>query len=256
MNWSIGVCVNKDTIQDNVWAIIDYATQFQIECIIIGEGAYETYRWLPYVRTIPFHEGAKPKGWITRKKNILAQAASYENLCIVHDYYKFDDEWAYSMREFDYQNPHWRVMSNQIYTSENYRHSDWIVNPDRMQQVIDSNSNFGVLLEAAAPHENAPKYVCGVPDDVGDLTHIQYISGGYIVCKRRVLLENPFNQDLCWGDAEDVEWSRRLNDQGILFHFNPTAIVDVMKPNKWRVTKMPMECVEILREYYGSKPLQ
>ena len=32
-------------------------------------------------------------GWLPQKKNAIARKAKYETLCIVHDYYLFDDDW-------------------------------------------------------------------------------------------------------------------------------------------------------------------
>lgn len=39
-------------------------------------------------------ERPEPRGWITRKKNLLAAAARYENLCLLHDRYVVTPEWA------------------------------------------------------------------------------------------------------------------------------------------------------------------
>jgi hypothetical protein len=40
-----------------------------------------------------------------------------------------------------------------------------------------------------------------------------YISGNYWVSKKRVMEEEPLDEDLDWGEAEDVEWSNRIRDK-------------------------------------------
>jgi hypothetical protein len=40
-----------------------------------------------------------------------------------------------------------------------------------------------------------------------------YVSGGYFLTKKKVALDNPFNEDLLHNQAEDVEWSLRVRDK-------------------------------------------
>ena len=55
-----------------------------------------------------FNEEEKPK-WVTRKKNILASNAKYENVVIFHDYFLFDLEWYNNFLVFG---DDWDVCSN------------------------------------------------------------------------------------------------------------------------------------------------
>lgn len=70
--------------------------------------------------------------------------------------------------------------------------------------------------------------------------------------KKDILLANPLDENLGWGDAEDLEWSRRLVKNGFGFSFNPYTHVNVQKPNKWAVNEMPLNFVEHLRECFGN----
>ena len=40
-----------------------------------------------------------------------------------------------------------------------------------------------------------------------------YISGGYWIAKKSVMEEEPLNEDVVWGQAEDVEWSDRVREK-------------------------------------------
>jgi hypothetical protein len=207
------------------------------------------------IRPYNFDETERP-GWITRKKNLIAQAASGDALVLLHDYYKLEPGWLKAFHAFDtlYEGQ-WQVMLNRVLTLEGYRHSDWLIHPQFLEELCIEFPGAAKRLMEEAPHENHPKYVCGLPYHVGDLTHLQYVSGGYMVVKTDFLLANPWNEDLAWGDAEDLEWSSRvLRDEGwpILF-FNPAAKVSVQKPGKWRVFQTPYSIVEDLRERYGRR---
>jgi hypothetical protein len=37
-----------------------------------------------------------------------------------------------------------------------------------------------------------------------------YQSGGFVVAKTQLIIDNPFNEQLSWGQADDVEWSLRV----------------------------------------------
>jgi hypothetical protein len=49
------------------------------------------------VRTIDL-ERPEPRGWITKKKNLIASAARHENLCLLHDRYVVTPSWADALK--------------------------------------------------------------------------------------------------------------------------------------------------------------
>ena len=92
MNWTFGIITAGNNF-DNLSKICDsiYNQQIpeeQYEIIIVGGNNIE----LPNVRHIPFDESKKSK-WITKKKNIIAENAKFDNLCIMHDYIILDNQW-------------------------------------------------------------------------------------------------------------------------------------------------------------------
>lgn len=148
------------------------------EILMIGPGREGQYG---SVRYIPFDETIRPK-WITRKKNILCQQAQYDIVVLMHDYYVFDLDWYRSFLSFG---DNWDICSNQQLLITGKRHfTDWVI----------------------WDHPFIPRYASLDYNEWG-LTRYMYISGGFFLIKKAVALTYPFNENLVWGTAEDVEWS-------------------------------------------------
>lgn len=167
--------------------------------VIGGRDSHEENR----VSYIYFNENERP-GWVTRKKNILAKYSKYDNLVYLHDYYLFDSQWYKSFVEFGND---WDICSNQQLLITGQRHfTDWVVWDDPI----------------------FPRY-SSLPYDEWTRTQYMYMSGGYFLVKKHVVLDNPFNEDLLHGQAEDVEWSLRVRNKYVM-KCNGNAIV---RHNKW-----------------------
>ncbi len=257
---TFGVCVSPNFTEnflDNlVWSIVDQRWDNRVdnfEIILVG-GSPKIWRYKQedsLVRIIDFDETIKP-AWITKKKNVIGHAAKYNNICLLHDYYELESGW---LRGFKSIPDNWNILLNKVHTYEGYRHSDWLVHPDRMQEWIDNVPGVNERLMKLAPHENGPKFISGLPYSTRDLTHVQYISGGYVILKKEILEKVPMNEDLTWGQGEDIEWSNRLAKSGYLYNFNDDMHVICQKPGKWKLTIMTQDLVEDLRKYYGSRPV-
>lgn len=153
---------------------------------------------VPNLRSILFDESVKPN-WITRKKNLLVENASYENVVILHDYFVFDKNWYNNFLIFDND---WEICSNSQYLINGKRHfTDWVTWDDPMY----------------------PRW-SALPYDEWSRTQYQYVSGGYYIIKRHVGLEEPLNENMTWGSAEDVEWSLRVRNK-YLMKCNGNSIV-------------------------------
>jgi len=151
----------------------------------------------PDVTQIPFDESEHM--WITKKKNILSQSAKYENIVLMHDYYIFDHKWYSSFLEFGNV---WDIATNtQLYIDGSRYRYDWVI----------------------WDHDDIPRYTQISPDD-WSLTKSMYISGSYMIVKKYVMDNQPLNENLIWGQEEDVEWSLRVRDRYSIV-FNTGAIV-------------------------------
>jgi hypothetical protein len=164
----------------------------------------------------------------------------------MHDYYLSPIDFFDILYWWEEDEP---IYCPQIKTLEGKRHSDWMVNPNHMKKFIERYDGVANKLMAAAPHENAPWFVNALPYNM-NLSPIQYVSGGLMMLKTEVLLDIPMNENLRWGDAEDVEFSERAvakykltRVRGDGCHFT------LMKPNKWAVSVIPDDVLPLLEEY-------
>jgi hypothetical protein len=213
MDWSFIICTHNPN-QERIDFIISSIRDLKIpkyEIIIVGGERIET---LQDIKFISFDEESRP-GWITKKKNIGGQAAIFENLCILHDYFVFDYNWYEGWKYFNSKVSSWDVVCNPIKLINGARdYTDWI---------IYEHPTLGQL----------------VPLNYEDSSNLdyQYVSGGYFCTKRKFFIATPLPEELGSHEAEDVAWSLKNRSQWNL-KFNPYSIVRHIKPHrnmkKWR----------------------
>jgi hypothetical protein len=138
---------------------------------------------LELVRHFEFDESIKP-AWITKKKNLIAEYANYDNICMMHDYVFLYENWYNNFREFGED---WDVCMNSIINHDGQRFRDWITWPEWCDE------NNIIFLD----YEDHSR------------TEQMYVSGTYFCAKKKFLLDNPFDEQRSWGQSEDVEWSGR-----------------------------------------------
>lgn len=221
MDFTFGICViesNKDYHQQ----IIDSIKNLNIpsyEILFIGSSSCQNSN----VRLIEFDENSNP-GWITRKKNILAQESKYENLVLCHDYFVFEQDWY---NGFLKHGNDFSAIMNKIVDPDNERFVDWLV------------------LHEDIRLPNAEQLL---PYDWIHCSNVQYLPGFYFVAKKDFMLQNPLSENLFWGQAEDVEWSRRVR-QKINFSINPHSTVKMLKHKDYKFREMSDLSKEIMHQY-------
>jgi hypothetical protein len=139
-------------------------------------------------------------GAICHKKNLAAKIACFDKLCIMHDYVGLDIGWREGYEIF---HESWDVAMNKIYDINNNRHRDWLI--------WDDPRLGGACL---LPYEGYSNYM--------------YIPGTYFCVKKEFFLNNLLNEKLFWGEAEDVEWSKRIREKTV-FKMNIHSSVKYLK---------------------------
>lgn len=197
MNFTFAITTDYSNMEQ-IYEVFESIRNLNIpnyEILIIGNKYFYDD---PDVRYIQFDETKKDK-WVTHKKNILCQEAKYENIVLMHDYYVFDKDWYKSYLEFG---DDWDICSNRQLLQNGKRHfTDWVI--------------WDCPLY--------PRYT-SLPYDEWQLTPYMYQSGGYMLVKKQVMIDNPFNEELTWGQADDVEWSLRVRHK-YRYKCNGSAIV-------------------------------
>lgn len=138
---------------------------------------------------VPQSERFADAGWITRKKNDLVARATHENVLIAHDRYIVPDDFLMQMEAFG--GDFGVVVPHQI-TTEGYGLPDWVMLSDDLNWTTPGWLEFG------------------------DYHPFAYVNGGVIIAKTRRLAAVRWSELLLWGQAEDVDLSRRLDDAGLV----------------------------------------
>jgi len=213
--------------QDRIRCIVESIRKQNIpeyEIIIIGGPKVTTGRHTfslhnrPDIVHIPFNEESgiigkgkqwcdeqmiKQGGWITKKKNIITEEAKYDNVVYLHDYHAFMPGWYEGYLKFG---DDWDVCMNVIQDIWGNRFRDWI----------------------SWDHPNYRKRWFMNYED-SDAAKYSYISGSYWVAKKKFMQENPLDENLVYGDAEDLEWSLRIRDKA-KYVMNSNSIVRHLRP--------------------------
>lgn len=199
--WTFGICYSSNIfIEKIINSIRNQKNNKNYEIILIGpydEKIKKFEKEYNNIKNIVFEETIRP-GWITLKKNLIIQNANYENICLTHDYVAFCENWICGYDTFGYD---WDVCMNPVRMSNGLRHRDWFTQHRPLQFV---------------------KY--------NDPTKIRqmYINGTYWCGKKKFMIENPQNNNLCWGQGEDVEWGLRCQHKWN-YRLNPYSVVKYLK---------------------------
>ncbi len=168
----------------------------------------------PMIKIVDFDETIKEK-WITRKKNLITQNANYDNVVYSHDYIIYDANWYQGWKEFgdDYH-----ACMNRIINIDGSRFRDWTIFDD-----------YGLPeWRAAAQYSGYNRQVREnlLPYDENGLNKFQYLSGTYWVAKKSLMQEMPQDENLVWGQGEDLVWSYRVRSK-YKFSMNAKSTVQI-----------------------------
>jgi hypothetical protein len=207
MKFTFGIITDGNS-EDNLNKVIDSIESQNIkeyQIIIVGN----SYISRDNTFIIPFNETIRPS-WITRKKNLITINSRYENIVYTHDYVVFESDWYKGFLQFGED---FNVCMNKFVNPDNSRFRDWVIWPH--------NDNF--MDDIVLPNRE-----CLIPYDITHLSKYMYISGTYWVAKKSTMMEFPLNENLSWGQGEDVFWSKQVR-QKYEFSINQFSTVKSLK---------------------------
>ena len=224
MNFTFGIITSGGS-DELLNACIDSINNLEIpefEIIVVGNTKLNK----PNTRIIPFDETIK-RAWITKKKNLITENAKYENVVYSHDYILFENDWY---RGYLRYGDNFKVCMNRVLNADRSRFHDWVIWPH--------NENFmdDIVL---------PRRHCLIPYDMTHLSKYMYISGSYWVAKKELMEEFPLNEDLCWAEGEDTEWSFRVREK-YNFSMNRHSTVRTLKYKTLAFNLADRETIQIL----------
>lgn len=215
MNFTFGIITSGNS-EDNINLIIDTIESQHIqlyEIIIVGQAHLNRN----LTKIIPFDENIK-KAWITKKKNLITKHAKYENIVYLHDYIKFDGDWYKGYIKYG---DNFKICMNIIKNADGTRFRDWILDPW-------TDKNIRNIVSSKSHKDKSLSLGCLLPYKELTLSKYMYISGSYWVAKRDVMLEFPLDENLQWGQGEDLAWSSKVRKK-YEFSFNPYSTVKSIK---------------------------
>jgi len=228
--WTFGMVTNgvrMDFIDKSIESIRNLKIP-HYEIIICGTYPKKIEKDMRYIH---FTE-RDDKGWITKKKNLIAQAASYENLCIFHDRIVFNKDWYKGMKKFGNS---FDVISCVQKLSTGVRVGDWLTT-----NVDITDVGYMYRIEEL---------------DYRDWDKNAYVSGQLTIIKKTVWKKVPWNEKIYWQQAEDIEYSSRLTAEGFLPRFNPFSSCLTLS---WRFGTLPKKPYDSksISYYFKDVPLR
>ena len=168
----------------------------------------------PRVRVIDLDQ-PEPRGWITRKKNLLAQAARYPNLCLLHDRFEIPSDFFAAMKR-------WGPLFGVIGLPNHYQ-------ADRTGEHVIRYADYQTLL-GTAPRSPDERYIYNEDNicnlDYADYQGAPFICGGAYIAKRKLFLAVGQDESLFHCEWEDVAFGLECLRHGVPHRVNPfTSIV-------------------------------
>lgn len=133
---------------------------------------------------------------ITRKKNRIAEKAKYENLVILHDRYLFADDWFTKMSKYGNS---FELLAIPNIGPNGGRVNDWPVFNGLPSQPRTGGS---YMLPYSSYSDSL------------------YMQGGLMIVKRSIFNNIKFDENLYWGELEDVVFSKIAYLKGYLLYID------------------------------------
>jgi len=180
----------------------------------------------PRVRAIDL-ERPEPRGWITRKKNMVAAAARYENLCILHDRYVVSPEWADAFRNYGACYA-FLTFPHVYYAGEGKRFPQRY--PD-LHHLVQSRH----LDVARQSHVYDTGRMFHAEYD--DFSETSYCCGGMYIARRTLWQRLPQDEGLFHYEFEDVSFGLECQRRGMPHRVNMFATAESTAPHVMLLVK-------------------
>lgn len=166
-----------------------------------------------------------PPVHITRKKNVLAQEARYENLCIIHDRVLLPSNFWSAMVAFGDHYPLTGLQSFYFVDRHNLiprKYSDF----NSIEQDLTRELDIHHVSKKDIPLISKLFY-CYQHPARSQFGH-DYLTGSLYIAKKSLWQFCPQNEALYWNDYEDIEHGIRASAAGIPSIINPHTLTQSM----------------------------
>lgn len=223
-SWSFGLITNGDRdawVIDFIQSVINQNIP-NYEIIICGKvdklirnDVFVKLLTRGIMKVIDFNFRSE-RGWITKKKNLIAENAKYANMAIFHDRYELDKNWYLGMRRYG---NNFEILSCVNTTIDGERSEDWSRYPENIAAATLSK---GWVSRSSKIFPSYPIFM-----DYRDWDENVFIPGGMILIKKKVWQKNKWDERLYWNEQEDVWLSHMQCYLGLICRFNANSRVIV-----------------------------
>ncbi len=191
--WSFGIITNgqRDDWLESIITSIKKQKIPQYEIIVCGKYRKRPEKNFVY---IDFNERSD-QGWITKKKNLIAEKAQFENLCLIHDRLIFNSNWYKGMKKYGNA---FEILGCIQEEKTGARAGDWVT--------------FGGPIH---------KLYKIATLDYKEWDYYMYLSGQMVIIKKSMFEKVLLDETRYWVNLEDVDFSFRTRDAGFIIRFNP-----------------------------------
>lgn len=206
--WTFGIVTNgeRDEWIEKIISSIKKQKIPSFEIIVCGKYKNRPEKNFVYIN---FNERSE-KGWITKKKNLIAEKAKYENLCIIHDRIIFDPGWYKGMKKYGNA---FELLGCIQKEKSGERAGDWMTWGGPIEELYKiANLNYK------------------------EWDYYTYLSGQLIITKKSIYNRILFDETRYWIKVDDVDFSFRARDAGFITRFNSYSS---SSPLVWRYGSLP-----------------
>jgi len=214
--------------------------QFIAKCTIKGEvlicGAHTVqcrHKGIVRVLNEPISSPHEIRAWITRKKNLLAQNATYSNLLFFHDRIQFGQDFNFRIVCEEIQSN--KILVFPVFSSnlQKTRINDW----ENMVGSLQKPNTLKLIPSSYCSHPYQP-----------------LIYGAAFGITKTLMLGYPLNESLFWSEAEDIFQTEVFSAIGLKPTLSHCSLISpISRSRGMRNTKMRLMLSKILtRFYYGN----
>jgi len=181
----------------------------------------------PRVRRIDL-ERPEPRGWISRKKNLIVDAAAHDNVCLLHDRFAFPPDFFAAMERYG---PAFSVLTfPQFYFPEAnraclHRYADY--------QVAMPGPRLPAMLESRIFDPEEVLYL-----RYDDYAPSAFCCGGVYVAKKAVWNSVRQDESLFHCEWEDIVFGLECQRAGIPHRVNPFGWFESLTPHPLALTQL------------------
>jgi hypothetical protein len=214
MKITFGIITNADGgVNDYLKQSIESIVALNIpeyEIIVVGNEK-QLSNSFSNIKIIDFNESIKPM-WITKKKNLITEHAKYDNIIYSHDYIVYNKDFYSGFVQYG---ENFKACMVRLENPDGSRFRDWVMFPDNYSSAMRQ-------LTKMHEHETL------LPYEETRMSKFQYFSGSWWVAKKDIMKELPLDENLAWGEGEDVLWSQCFRNK-YEFSINKFSSVKLLK---------------------------